>query len=128
MAGLFASASGLRRAFAEEEAAEAVEEEETPAASARSASLDFTSDLPHDLGVAEYLAVIIKTRPGVYQTLAQLIQNKEYEKLALQPSQAPFTDLRAAAMYLAWALVRGGGGLLAWTLVSGGGPCSHGRW
>lgn len=74
---------------------------------------EFASDVQSNLRVKEYIGIINTTRRRCWAEIAQCIQTKQYAKLALQPTQTPFSDLRAAALYCAWALVRGFAGTQA---------------
>lgn len=67
---------------------------------------DFSSDVPLTLSVKGYYSVILRTRAKSIPQLAKFNKRADYAKLAVGMSLPPFSDLRAAGLYLPWALVR----------------------
>jgi hypothetical protein len=105
MAALLLAAAatwGTDPALAEEPAAS-----ETAAAGPDAFEYDFSSDVPLTLSVKGYYSVILRTRAKSIPQLVRFNKRADYAKLAVGLSLPPFSDLRAAGLYLPWALVSG---------------------
>lgn len=67
---------------------------------------EFQSDVPSNLRVKEYWAIITSQRPKTWQSIAQQIATGSYDTLALSLDAASMADIRQATLYLPWGLMQ----------------------
>ncbi|MEW5315882.1 MAG: hypothetical protein WDW38_007281 [Sanguina aurantia] len=69
-------------------------------------SYPFVSEIPSDLKVRQYYRLLQANRPPAWQQVALQLRNGEYLQLSQDLSHEPFSNVRAAALYLSWALLQ----------------------
>ncbi|MEW5296960.1 MAG: hypothetical protein WDW36_000203 [Sanguina aurantia] len=69
-------------------------------------SYPFVSEIPSDLKVRQYYRLLQANRPPAWQQVALQLRNGEYLRLSQGLSHEPFSNVRAAALYLPWALLQ----------------------
>lgn len=71
-------------------------------------SYNWNASVPSNFKASEYARIIRANRPGCWQRIALLIQAGDYQTLGEELGMGPMAELRAASLYLPWALMQSG--------------------